>query len=386
MRPRKFLFFFALRAPPEVLFAAGQLPTPPPSAYVPAWTGRTRIYGRAQEGHSEFESPGSCAEDFDAHAQHERKLGRRIGEADRRGPDWDPRRRARSAHAAVARRSDQDIRGPRASKLEQEKRALAVADWLAWLDEAGISERQVWTFDGDTIATLLGEFGQSVFRRGASVIALKNAILGVGNRRSGLRPFLRSAWTVVSNWEREEPGGSHVPVPRVAFGAAISVSVCWRWSEMTAALVTGWVGLARPGEHMRLRRRDLLLPADLGEDRALSFIVYRDPTGRWGRNAAREEHVRVDDEQALAFLTRYTEGMADDDLLFPTLAIGDRYRKAWDAVFGSLGFRCRDGDGLTLASLRAGAGTAVYVATADVVRFQWLARHQNIETGRRYIQ
>ena len=71
-----------------------------------------------------------------------------------RGP-----RRARSAHAAVARRSEQDIRGPRASKLEQEKRALAVADWLAWLDEAGISERQVWTFDGDTIATLLGEFG-----------------------------------------------------------------------------------------------------------------------------------------------------------------------------------------------------------------------------------
>ena len=47
----------------------------------------------------------------------------------------------------------------------------------------------MWSFDGDTIATLLGEFGQAVVRRGASVIALKNAILGVGDRRSGLHPL-----------------------------------------------------------------------------------------------------------------------------------------------------------------------------------------------------
>ena len=149
----------ALRAPPEVLFADGQRPTPHSSAYIPAWTGRPRTARRAPEAHREFDSPGTCDKAFDARAQHDWTRGRRIGEADRPGPDLDPRRRARSAHAAVARRSDQDIRRPRASKLEQEKRALAVADWLAWLDEAGISERQVWTFDGDTIATLLGEFG-----------------------------------------------------------------------------------------------------------------------------------------------------------------------------------------------------------------------------------
>ena len=84
-----------------------------------------------------------------------------------------------------------------------------------------------------------------------------------------------------------------------------------------------------------------------------------DPKGGWGRNAARAEHVTIRDPVGLRFLEVYAAHLPDDALLFPSLAVGTIHRDCWDAVFGrALGFSCRDGVGLTPASLRAGALTA----------------------------
>ena len=65
---------------------------------------------------------------------------------------------------------------------------------------------------------------------------------------------------------------------------------------MVRALVVGWVGLTRPGELLRLRRRDVVLPSDLGEIDTVAFIVYVLPKGRWSRRAPKQEHVRVDED------------------------------------------------------------------------------------------
>ena len=294
----------------------------------------------------------------------------------------------RCVSAKVARRASADIRGSRASPEERARRAAAVVDFQSWLVECDIPAAAVDRFSGEDLASLLVEYGQAQFRKGASVNALRNATFGITDRRNGLRPAMKPVWNAVSNWEREEPAESHVPLPAVAYAAALTVCIAWRWWEMLAALIAGWLSLARPGELMRLRRKDLILPSDLGQDRVSSpgFIVFRHPKGSWGRNAARVEHVRVSDRDGLAFLEAYAAAMPDEALLFPTLSVGVRFRTSWDSVFGSLGFACRDIVGLTPASLRAGAGTDLYVRTNDPSRFQWLARHTDPQTARRYLQ
>ena len=108
---------------------------------------------------------------------------------------------------------------------------------------------------------------------------------------------------------------------------------------------------------------------------------------------ARAEHVKISDAAGLAFLEAYAAPLHAHELLFPSLACGSasasssRYRKCWDAVYGgALGFPCRDGVGLTPASMRAGALTALYGAGAEPGRLQWHARHKSERTTRRYVQ
>ena len=156
---------------------------------------------------------------------------------------------------------------------------------------------------------------------------------------------------------------------------------------MLASQVGGWLSLGRPGEMLRLRRSDLGLPSDFGREHGPGFIVFNEPKGSWGRDAARAEHVKISDAAGLAFLEAYAAPLHEDDLLLPSLACGARYRKCWDAVYGgALGFPCRDGIGLTPASMRAGALTALYGAGAEPGRLQWHARHKSERTTRRYVQ
>ena len=295
----------------------------------------------------------------------------------------------RSRSEIAARRATVDIRGSRAGPDERARRAAAVEEFATWLVECGIPGTAIDTFSGEDLAPLLVEDGQVQFRRGASVNSLKAATFGLQDRRNGIRVFMKPVWATVTNWEREEPADSHVPLPAVAFAAALAVCFSWGWLQMLAALIVGWLSLARPGELLKLRRRDLILPSDLGLSCAASpgFVVFRHPKGSWGRNAARVEHVRISDAAGLAFLEAYAAGLDDAALLFPDLAEGTRFRRSWDSVFGeSLGFVCRDVVGLTPASLRAGAGTDLYVRTNDPARFQWLARHVDQQTARRYLQ
>ena len=70
-----------------------------------------------------------------------------------------------------------------------------------------------------------------------------------------------------------------------------------------------------------------------------------------------------DDETGLAFLEAYAAPLHEDDFFFLSLACGARYRNCWDAMYlGALGFRCRDGVGLTPASMRAGTLAALHGA------------------------
>ena len=88
---------------------------------------------------------------------------------------------------------------------------------------------------------------------------------------------------MVTNWEREEPPDSRVLLPAVAFAAGLAVCMSWGWWQMLAALIVGWLSLARPTELLALRHKDLILSSELGLSCAASpaFIVFRHPEGSW---------------------------------------------------------------------------------------------------------
>ena len=288
----------------------------------------------------------------------------------------------------IERRQGVDIRGPRASAEEQGHRQAAIRDFESWLVTLGVASERFWRFESSDVVALLVEYGQFCFRSGKSQASYKNALLGATDRRDNLRPAMKPAWNALTKWENTEPGGNHNPLPRAAHEAGLSVSIVWQWREFTAAQVTGWCTLSRPGGLLKLRRCDLVLPSDQALSSGPAFVKF-EPKGRWGRNAPRVEHVRIADRVAVEFLEAYAGGMAREEWLFPTFAASGnegRYRAEWDAVFGSLGFVCKDKVGITPASLRAGAATAHYAATGDPQQLRWLLRHQDDSTCRRYIQ
>jgi len=320
--------------------------------------------------------------------------GVRVGEASMPGPP----RRARSATTRVVERAGKDLRDGRVSPEERGRRGEALGRFVAWSCECGAPRAVVTAWAIPQLDRLLRDYVQHLFRQGAAVGEAKRVLFAAQRERRPLKGNLPESWEAVSEWESEEPSGTHVPLPRRAYAAAVALCVMWAsapaahvaWFEMLRALIIGWVGLSRPGELLRLRRRDVVLPSDLGEVDTIAFIIYTLPKGRWSRRAPKHEHVRVDDLAAIRFLETTVGGMHPSEELFPYLAVGGRYRRAWDALFGrgpaGLGFRCRDGDGIVPASLRAGAGCELYARTADPVRFSWLARHLNNDTARRYLQ
>jgi len=62
------------------------------------------------------------------------------------------------------------------------------------------------------------------------------------------------------------------------------------------------------------------------------------------------------------------------------------FRTAFDAVFGELGFSCRDVDGVVPASLRAGGSTHLFRTTHDLSLVRWRGRWDEMRSLEHYVQ
>ena len=140
----------------------------------------------------------------------------------------------RREHSAPARTGD--IRGPRGSTEHRAQRTAAFRKFEQWLESLGLPPDPVERLDGVTVGKLLVEYAQVQYARGAARNSVKLALLGVQDRYAHWRVALRSAWQTFSNFERETPGESHLPVPKVAY----------RTVHRSAFVVLGFP-LAQPG-------------------------------------------------------------------------------------------------------------------------------------------
>jgi integrase len=154
----------------------------------------------------------------------------------------------------------------------------------------------------------------------------------------------------------------------------VVVAAHWRWSDVAALLLIGFLGMLRPGEGLALRFADVTFTTS-SRGLVLAFVFVGSQKTR--RLAARRQHVRLDDQFVVPLLAAaWPKSMA---ALQRRIFGGSRLQ--WNSCFTALvrelhlegGMAAR----LTPACLRPGGATWYYQETdsPEQVRFRgrWLS-------------
>ena len=219
----------------------------------------------------------------------------------------------------------------------------------------------------------------------------RRAVLGVQHRYRHLVRNLKQSWDVLKTWEMDKPLAMRIPCPEIIAKAIFCVAltkafvVCPEeahyWLPFGILVWTGWFGLLRPGEIIKLRCRDVVLPSVihsvLGETGAVLGI--ENPKNR--RQMGKRQVCKIDNELATKWLAWLTSGLDPDVKLFPS-SYG-KFLSLFKIALAELGLTHL---GLTPASLRAGRATHLFISGVETSRLRVVGRWKCLETLDHYIQ
>ena len=294
----------------------------------------------------------------------------------------EPRQRARTrAGRARARAAQPSVRERSLSKAEKKRRADALKGFKDWLAETEGSTLEATMREGaEYTAEKLADFGGCEFRAGGTKGEYVAAINAVGDLRRSWRRALTPAWDVVSEWSLREPGKSRVPVPEAGVRAAITLACCLHWTFFALFLAFGWCAVLRPGELLKLRRRDVTLPSDLASRRSPLFIRLRASKTSRQRGAATHQHARIDAADVIELAEALLGELEPKQRIFGWKYRGLRSR--WDEIFQRrLGF-----ERLTPSGLRSGGATQVLLMGGLESARLCLRHLANSRSTERYLQ
>ncbi|CAE7460074.1 unnamed protein product [Symbiodinium sp. CCMP2592] len=269
--------------------------------------------------------------------------------------------------------------------VEPATAALQKSVWdsfVVWVwDGAGEGSSETLSAHPDLLVELLTAYGQVLYSGGKPLQHYRQ-LLAVSQRRvPKCRATIRTAWEMLSRWERLEPTQHRPPLPEPLLEAMCSLALAWFWRRWAAVALLGFYGCCRVGEVLRARRSDLLLPSDLLRSDGRIFLKIRDPKSR-GRGPRVQHATVVLGPEFVAFFTEVFGDLPRNAPLF----YGSPYvfRKRWDTLLGALGvarsFK------LTPGSLRGGGAVALYQAGVTVSELQWKMRLQHQTTLGYYLQ
>ena len=229
-------------------------------------------------------------------------------------------------------------------------------------------------------AETLADYGGSEFRAGGTKGDYVAAINAVCDLRRGWRRAMTPAWDVVSEWSLREPGKSRVPVPEAGLRAAITLACCLHWTAFALFLAFGWCAALRPGELLKLRRRDVTLPSDLASPTSPLFLRLRASKTSRKHGAATHQHARIDAADVIELAEALVGELRPKERIF-----GWKYRAMraqWDELFQRrLGF-----ERLTPSGLRSGGATdALLAGGLESARLR-LRHLVNSRSTERYLQ
>ena len=241
------------------------------------------------------------------------------------------------------------------------------ARWLAACRDVVLTE--VLLEDALVTARLLADYGQFCYDNQRSRSEFSETINAITDRAPHLKGHLAPAWDVSWTWRALEPGGSHRPIPEAIARAFVALACAWGWHDVALAVLIGFLGMMRPGELIKLRVANLVLPRKGLSTTWALYVHIALPKMR--RLSARREHVRIDDPLTIAYCEALVNAFVPDDFVFcqgrPAL-----FRRAWNALCAHLCIPALDMRGLTPASLRAGGATFWFRLkdSADWVRYR----------------
>ena len=300
----------------------------------------------------------------------------RIGEAQNPGP--------RRAHRAPALRDPGDLES--VVLVGQGTRALQRRIWEnfdRWLHDKYSEDtcRQVFLCPSLAVQ-VLRNYGLHVYQRGGRLYELRHLLVLAQQKFPLLRPSMAPAWQLVSQWEELEPVCHRRPLPEALYKALVSLAIYWDWKRFAGCLILAVEGIARIGEVLRARRADLVLPADLFDDRVASVFLRVQKPKTHRRGKGRVQHVKVEDAQIAKVLQHVFGDLHDSLLLFPLSAAS--FRTRWEKLLNALevpsAFRP------TPSSVRGGGAILAYKRGEAIPSILWRMRLVSQMTLESYLQ
>ena len=301
--------------------------------------------------------------------------GRRVGEASNPGP----------RNKKAVRQTDVDILSrPSVSQDEKAKRRRLILELRRFAASRGVDLATCFDAGPDEVADALRHFGQSLYQSGRSIGDFRTTINGVTDLRRSWSRVLTAAWDAVTAWELLEPVDHHIPVPKVVFRALFAAALLAHDTPFNVINVAGFIGGLRPGEALRLRRSDIVLPIDRGKSDGPVYLVVRKP-GKAKRRGVQAQHAKIGDPDMVRFLTWALAGLPRGAPIWAASpsAFGNRWRLYVEDV---LQLSADSVQGFCPAGLRAGCATELYEETHDLVLVQWQLRHADLATLQSYVQ
>eukprot|EP00435_Cladocopium_sp_Y103_P065292 s216_g27.t1 len=300
-----------------------------------------------------------------------KQTSQRIGEAGNPGP-----RRPPGPRPAV-RLSEIELLEPATVAI----RARVMQRFLDWLEtECPGVDFQVWLRVPALAVSLLVAFGSHAFESGCPLYYYRQLLAHVQRENPQLRLFMFSAWETVSKWETLEPIQHRPPMPEPLLRAMAAVAVSWRWTRWAAVLLGCFFSICRIGEFIKARRRDVLLPSDLLEDRLVVYVKIPEPKTR--RRGARVQYATIVEPSVVHFVSAVWRDLEATDFLYGSTAGAFRYR--WDKILLHIGVTKEHR--LTPGSLRGGGAVAAHKKGLAISDLLWKMRLQHVQTLSYYLQ
>lgn len=232
------------------------------------------------------------------------------------------------------------------------------------------------------LCRLLKEFGNVLYSEGSALYLYRHLCVFVQKSVVGAKPFMNIVWDNLHRWESLEPVVHRVPVPGSVLRALVSLSLAWKWPRFAGSICLSFFGITRPGEVLRARRRDLVLPRDLllELNNPAYLRIVESKSRRKGKQ--RVQHASVYNLEIVAFLDSVFGNLDKDELLYP-ISSGS-FRRRWDRLCSHL-FIPKELR-LTPGSLRGGGALEEYRGGADLQRILWRMRIRHLITLEHYVQ
>ncbi len=294
---------------------------------------------------------------------------RRIGEAKNPGP-----------------RGNRDLNLDTVPLVEAKTQALQSKVWqwfLQWVrSEVSGGAMESLLSEPASFSCLVKQFGAHLFASNKSQYVFRHLVVYIQKTMVSVRPFLSSSWELLQKWERVEPVTHRTPVPSNILRAMVVLALHWNWGLFACAIASSFYGILRPGEFLKLRRSDVLLPSDIHTENAGKvFLKIGEPKTRF-RGRGRVQHATVQDPFTVKLLERFLSSMKYNQLVYPISP--SSFRRRWDRILSHIGVPAKLK--LTPGSLRSGGAIAEYRKGEDLSRLLWRMRLRHLITLENYVQ